>query len=107
MPQFLYRIQPVRTDMLVQSTPDEDRIVGEHFAYLKSLTKRGVVLLAGRTLNTDASSFGLVILNVSNEEEAKGWMLGDPAVRAGVFDAEFSPYRLALVSEELRSEAPA
>lgn len=29
-------------------TPEEERVVAEHFHYLKGLTEAGVVLLAGR-----------------------------------------------------------
>jgi uncharacterized protein YciI len=93
--------------MLTRSTPEEDRVIEEHFACLKALTERGAVLLAGRTLNTDATSFGLVILDVPDEEEARRVMRDDPAVRAGLFDAELFPYRLALVAENLRAEEPA
>jgi len=50
--QFLYRIQPVRHDMLTKgATESESRIVSEHFNYLKRLTESGVVILAGRTQN--------------------------------------------------------
>lgn len=59
--KFLYRIQPTRPAMLLESTAEEQAVVGKHFAYLKDLTRRGVVVLAGRTLNSDPSSFGIVI----------------------------------------------
>jgi len=50
--QFLYRIQPVRHDMLTKgSTEFESGIVSEHFNYLKRLPEDGVVILAGRTQN--------------------------------------------------------
>ena len=52
--QWLYRIQPVRKEMLAEGpTPEEERLVGEHFEYLKGLVEKNVVMLAGRTLNTD------------------------------------------------------
>ena len=41
MQQFLYRVQPARLAMLTDGpTPDEELIVGEHFAYLEDLTER-------------------------------------------------------------------
>jgi len=97
---FLYRIQPTRPEMLTEGpTPDEERIVGEHFGFLQRLTAEGVVLLAGRTLNTDPSSFGIVIFRAESEEEARALMMRDPAVAAGVFRAELFPYGLALVGD--------
>jgi len=95
--QFIYRIQPTRPEMLSEnSTPEEDRIVGEHFAYLKDLAQQGVVILAGRTLNTDPSSFGIIIFLADSEAIAQAIMQNDPAVQQGVMHAELFPYRIAI-----------
>ena len=97
MPQFAYRLRPARPDMLAAGpTPDEERVVGEHFAYLQDLTARGVVKLAGRTLTTGAETFGICILEATDEAAARGVMAGDPAVSAGVMTAELFPFRIAL-----------
>ncbi len=63
------------------STESESRIVSEHFNYLKRLTEDGVVILAGRTQNTDYSSFGIVLLKAETVEAAREIMLNDPAVK--------------------------
>jgi uncharacterized protein YciI len=95
---FLYKIQPVRPEMLsVGPTPEEEQTISKHFTYLKGLTEAGVVFLAGRTLNTDHSSFGIVILTAGSEQEARQIMLNDPAVKQRVMRAELYPYRLALL----------
>jgi uncharacterized protein YciI len=100
MKQWLYRIQPSRKDMLAEGpTPEEQRIVGEHFASLKEMTEKGVVMLAGRTLNTDTSSFGIVIFKAEDEMEAARIFADDPAVKAGVFRGELFPFSVALVDE--------
>jgi uncharacterized protein YciI len=79
---FLYKIQPVRPGMLTEGcTPEEDQIISQHFKYLKALTDEGKVLLAGRTLNTDPSSFGIVIIAVDSERAARDLMHNDPAVK--------------------------
>jgi len=98
---YLYKIQPIRDGFLLESTPEEDAIVSQHFHYLKDLTEQGTVLFAGRTLNTEASSFGLVILVADSEDAARGIMEGDPAVAASVFRAELFPFGIALVGEGL------
>ena len=60
MPAYMYKIQPVRPEMLSAGPiADEARIAGEHFEYLRQLGVDGILILAGRTLNTDYSSFGL------------------------------------------------
>jgi len=98
--QYLYRIQPTRSEMLVEGpTAEEERIVGEHFAYLQGLTERGIVILAGRTQNTDESSFGIVIFRAVSEDAAQKVMENDPAVRQGVMKGELFPYRIALMGD--------
>jgi uncharacterized protein YciI len=70
--QFLYRVQPARAEMLKSGpTKEESAIVEEHFNYLKNLTAKGVVILAGRTLTTAESTFGLVIFRAESEEPAR------------------------------------
>ncbi len=101
MEQFLYRIQPVRHDMLTKGSNEfESRIVSEHFNYLKRLTEDGVVILAGRTQNTDYSSFGIVLLKAETIEAAREIMLNDPAVKNKVFRAELYPYRTSLFNPD-------
>lgn len=98
---YLYRIQPTRAEMLTRGeTVEEEAIIGAHFDYLSHLTDAGTVLLAGRTLNTDPSSFGIVILTAESEEVARQIMLADPAVSAQVMQAQLFPFRVALCSRK-------
>ena len=99
--QYLYRIHPTRNAFLVESTPEEDAIVSAHFHYLKDLTEQGVVLMAGRTLHTDDTSHGLVLLAAGSEDLARTIMENDPAVKGGVFRAELFPFAVALASEKI------
>jgi uncharacterized protein YciI len=96
---YLYRIQPTRAGMLANGpTPEEVAIVSRHFAYLKQLHEEGVVVHAGRTLNADATSFGIVILRADSEDAARDLMNHDPAVKDHVMRAELFPYRIALAT---------
>ena len=79
-------------------TAHEESIVGEHFQYLKRLAASGVVLMAGRTLNNDERTFGMIVFSASSKKEAAEIMRNDPAVRHGVMRAELFPYRVALWS---------
>ena len=100
MNQYLYRLQPERKDMLTSGpTEMESRIVSEHFSYLMKLTKAGTVFLAGRTLNTDPDSFGIVIFRAESETEARKIMENDPAVQGGVMIARLFPYGIALLGD--------
>jgi len=82
------------------ATQEEKRIVGEHFSYIQELVGKGVLVIAGRTLNTDNSSFGIVVFRASSDEEARGIMLEDPAVKNRVFRVELYPYHISLLKEE-------
>lgn len=96
-PQFIYMVRPTRLGMLAEGpTAEEENIIGRHFAYLKHLAERGIVLLAGRTQDSDESSFGIVILQTGSEEEARVIMENDPAVKGKVMSARLHPYRIAI-----------
>jgi len=81
------------------STPEEDEIVSQHFYWLKENSDKGIVLLAGRTQNTDPSSFGIVIFRAESDQAAQEFAAQDPAVIGGVFSCELYPYRVALLSQ--------
>ena len=96
--QFIYKIMPTRPDMLSEgSTQEENEIISQHFNYLKDLTEAGIIVLAGRTLNTDASSFGIVIFYANSESEATDLMMNDPAVYNKVMTASLFPFRTSLL----------
>jgi uncharacterized protein YciI len=80
-------------------TLEEEAIVSEHFAYLQRLADEGTVILAGRTLNTDDSSFGIVIFKAESEQAAQAVMNDDPAVRRDLMRARLFPYRIALMAD--------
>jgi uncharacterized protein len=82
------------------ATEDEKRLVSEHFSYLKGLMEKGVVIMAGRTTNTDSNSFGIVLLNAESAEVARKVMHDDPAVKNRVFRAELFPFGIALMKAE-------
>jgi len=101
MQQFLYRIQPTRLGMLTEGpTEHEAKVVAEHFAYLQTLVADGRVLMAGRTLNADESTFGIAVFVADSETQAAEVVRNDPAVKHGVMRAELFPYRIALWSSK-------
>lgn len=95
--QFVIVLKPVPRLLEARAwTPQDEAIVGEHFQRLQRLTAEGVVLLAGRTLNEDASQFGIVIVEAEDEAKAREIMDGDAAIRGGVMTGELFPYAVAL-----------
>ena len=97
MPTYIYRIQPVRPEMLSAGPTDEEaEITAEHFTYLNTLMEAGMLILAGRTLNSDYSSFGIAIFNARDDEQMRQITADDPGVAKKLFRAEWYPYRIAL-----------
>ncbi len=101
MPTYIYRIQPVRPAMLSEGpTAEETRITGEHFDYLQQLMHEGVLILAGRTLTSDYSAFGIAIFKARDDEHMRAITENDPGVAQKLFRAEWYPYRIALHAPE-------
>lgn len=100
MSEWLYYLKPTRLEMVTEgSTPEEAEIVGRHFAYLKDLTEKGVMILMGRTQNNDESTFGIAIFEAEDETAARAIMKNDPAVKHGVMTATLYPYKVALMQK--------
>ena len=98
--QYLYRIQPARPEMLTGgATPEEQHATSLHSDYRQELLAAGALVLAGRTQNTDETSFGIVIFEAESDEAANEIMLNDPVVKLGVMNAWLFPYGVALMRQ--------
>jgi len=75
-------------------TEEEERIMSEHFHYLKELLSRDRLILAGPTLD---DSGGFIILKTQSEEEARGLMSKDPSVSSGIMNTTYHPFRVSLI----------
>ncbi len=81
--RFLVAYTMARTT-LDKLTPEEMAKVQEHGAYLMSQVQKGVIVWGGRTADP-ANPHGYVEIAVASEAQAKDYVAGDPAVRAGIF----------------------
>lgn len=63
-----------------------------HFANMRKLGDSGQLVLAGPFGDPEGIKRGLYIFDVKTVEEAQDLVLTDPAVEAGIFTAEFTPY---------------
>ncbi|MBL8744873.1 MAG: SRPBCC domain-containing protein [Phycisphaerae bacterium] len=84
-----------RPDLIATMTDEEKQILKGHTDYIKDLTARGVVVLAGPC--TDMKGPGIVVFQAVNQPAAQEIMNNDPAVKEGLFKAELHPMRLASV----------
>ncbi len=78
-------------------TNTDNMIVDQHLSNLKKLLDEGILVLAGRTLEEDDKTFGIVIFEAETDKQAEQIMLNDPAVKGGIMVSELHPYRVALI----------
>jgi uncharacterized protein YciI len=93
---WLYLLRPVRLAMVEDPTEAEQTIQADHFAYLRRLRDEGRLIVAGPS-PAGEDTFGLVVLSIEDEDEARAAMAADPAVAAGVMTATLRPLRLSVV----------
>jgi uncharacterized protein YciI len=93
---WLYLLRPVRLAMVEDPTEAEQAIQADHFAYLQRLRDAGRLIVAGPSLAGE-DTFGLVVLSIEDEDEARAAMAADPAVTGGVMTATLRPLRLSVV----------
>lgn len=94
--EFLYQIKPVRADLMENQTQEEQEKLQSHFLYLQDMLEKGKLVLAGPCLD---ASFGVVILQNTNEEEAQEIMENDPAVKGKIMTANLYPFRVSLIKK--------
>ena len=95
--QFIYLLRVVpRFQDPREWTERENGVVRQHFERLTKGAALGQVILAGRTTETLAATFGVVIFEAENMETARQFMENDPAIAAGVMTATLHPYAVAL-----------
>ena len=77
-------------------TPAEEEIMAEHFEYLKKLVAEKRVVMAGPVWKP---TFGLMILRVDSEAEARDIMRNEPSVSKGLHTYEMQPMILSLLMD--------
>lgn len=95
--QFVYIYKPLKENFNETATEEENKIVREHFLYLKNLLEKKILVLAGPETN---AKFGIAVLETQTEEEAKKIMENDPAVANEIFTAELFPFRVSLLRNQ-------
>ncbi|MFX1324761.1 MAG: YciI family protein [Promethearchaeota archaeon] len=99
MPQkqhFYGIIKPYRKDFITDPKSYEEKVMSDHFNYLKTLLKQNKLFLVGPTLIPEGP-FGVIILETETEEEARDLLEKDPSVKLGIQKiTDFRPIRLSL-----------
>ena len=81
--QFLYKLIPPRPTFVQDMTEAERKAIGEHAIYWKGLTDRGIAIVFGLVLDPKGP-WGVAIVEIADESDARALGVNDPAVRAGL-----------------------
>jgi len=90
---FFLQLLPPRPTFTVDMTDDERRLMQEHVGYMRALFEAGKAVIYGPVMAPGAS-FGMGVLEVADEAEARRIMDADPTVRAGLNRYEVHPMRV-------------
>ena len=92
--EFLYQIKPIRSDFMENQSQEDKDVLEAHFFYLQNLLQEDKLVLAGPCLD---ASFGVVILQDVDSEEANQIMNNDPAILHEIMTGELFPFRISLL----------
>ncbi|WP_051355459.1 YciI family protein [Mesorhizobium erdmanii] len=94
---FHCRLIPPRPDFAFTMTEEEKKLMGRHADYLRDKLREGIMIVAGPVADP-AGPWGLLILRVGSEAEARAVIAGDPVSRSGRgFHYEILPLISAIV----------
>ena len=96
MKSWLIRIIPPRPTFDKDSTPAEDALMDQHFAYWKDLNDKGVCIFGGPVLDPKGV-YGIIVVRATTEDEANALAAGDPGVKAGLNKNEVAQMVVAFV----------
>lgn len=75
-------------------TEEDNKILEKHFLRLKQDFEANKIIHVGRTENPKDDGFGVVIYKATDDEEAKSYMLSDPAIVNDLMSGTFKPYKV-------------
>jgi uncharacterized protein len=91
---YFFKLIPPRTTFPHDITDEEKRLMEAHSRYFDEHFAAGRLLIYGPVMAT-SGAFGLAVLEVDSEAEARRFGEGDPSVRAGLNRFEIYPMRVS------------
>ena len=80
---------------------EKEELFKGHMANIKKLSEEGKLTVAGPFMENDREYRGIFIFNVATIEEAQALVASDPAVKAGIFEAELTPWYSSAALQEV------
>ena len=94
LPRYYLGTVTPRPTFINDITEEEQKIMEEHFQFLKKLMENKMLILAGPIL--EEGFFGINILSTNNLVEAENMMKEDPSVKSGIMKLSLHPFRIFL-----------
>jgi len=91
---YFFKLIPPRPSFIQDMRDEERRLMDEHGRYFQKHFDAGTLLLFGPVM-APSGTFGLGILEVDSDVEARQFGEGDPSVRAGLNRFEICPMRVS------------
>ena len=91
---YFFKLIPPRPTFPFDITDDERRLMEEHSRYFDQHFAAGRLLLYGPVMAA-SGAFGLAVLEVDSEDEARQFGEADPSVKGGLNRFEISPMRVS------------
>jgi uncharacterized protein len=90
---YFFKLIPPRPTFPYDMNENEKRLMEEHALYFQEQFEVGKLLIYGPVMAT-SGAFGLAVLEVDNEDEARLFGEADPSVRAGLNRFEICSMRV-------------
>jgi uncharacterized protein YciI len=90
---YLYRLQPPRASFAQDMSPDEAEVMSGHVGYWQELLARDVAIAFGPVMDP-SDPWGLGLLDLDDEDQARAIGESDPAVLSGVCTYRVAPVQL-------------
>jgi uncharacterized protein len=91
---YYFRLLPPRSTFPLDITDEERLLMQQHALYAQQQFADGKLLVYGPVM-APGGAFGLAVLEVADEAEARQFGENDPSVRAGLNRFEFHPMQVA------------
>ena len=91
---YFFKLVPPRPTFPHDMNDDERLLMDEHGRYFQEHFEAGRLILFGPVM-AGGGAFGLGILEVNSEQEARQFGEGDPSVKAGLNKFEIHPMRVS------------
>lgn len=93
---FLYKLIAPRTSFHLDMTDDEKQAMSQHMQYWATLTDQKISVLYGPVFDP-VGVWGLAIIEVADEVDARTIGDSDPAVASGICRFELLPMQIGMI----------